>query len=93
MSKRPFHVVPRQRRVGVAERLERRDLRALQRERARQGDVEDERRHAQEDERQHEPERLQLGQLVLEGPVRELQRARNRAEAAVRFEQAIELRR
>ena len=45
-QQRPFHVVPAERRVCVAERLERRNLRPLQRQRARQRDVEDERRDA-----------------------------------------------
>ena len=64
---------------------------ALQRQGAREGDVEDEGRHAQEDERQDEAQGLQLRQLVLQRPVRQLQRARDRAEPAVGFEQPIEL--
>ena len=56
----PLQVVPADARVVVAERLQRRDLRPLQRERARQRHVEDERRDDQEDEREQEPEALQL---------------------------------
>ncbi len=91
-EERPLHVVPAECRVAVPERLEGGDLRALQRERARERHVQDERRHHQEDERQQQADALELRELVLEHPVRELQRARDCAEPAVGLEQAIQLR-
>jgi hypothetical protein len=89
---RPLEIVPADRPVVVAKRFERCDLRPLQRERAGQRDVEDEGRHHHENQWQHEPERLQLRQLVLHRPVRQLQRARNRAEATVRLQNAVDAR-
>jgi hypothetical protein len=86
----PFQVVPPDLTVAVAERLERRELRPLQRQGAGQRDVEDEGGHAQEDQRQDEAERLELRQLVLERPMGQLQRPRNGAASAVGLEQPIE---
>ena len=68
-DQRPFQVVPPDLAVAVAERLERGELRPLQRQRARQRDVENEGGDAQEDQRKDEAERLELRQLVFERPV------------------------
>jgi hypothetical protein len=87
---RPFEIVPGDRRVVVAKGLQRRNLRALQCERAGQRHVEDEGRDRHEDERQQEAERLQLRQLVLHRPVGHLQRPRDGAEPAVWFEDAVD---
>ena len=57
---RPLDVVPGQLPIRVSERLERGDLRALQRQRARQRDVQDEGRDAEEDGGRDEAEGLEL---------------------------------
>jgi hypothetical protein len=89
-DQRPLDVVPRDGRVAVAERLERRDLAALECQGPRQRDVENEGPDDQEDRRQQPAEALQLLQLVADEPVRELQRAWRGSEPSVRREQAIE---
>ena len=71
-----LHVVPADLAVRVAERLERGDLLALHRHDAREDHVQEERRDGEEDDRQDEPDALQLRQLVVEIPVRHLQRSR-----------------
>ena len=88
----PFQVVPADGDVVVAQGLQRRDLRSLQRQRARQGNVQDEGGDDQEDQREHEAEALKLCQLVLDRPMRQLERAGNGAETSVRLEEAIDLR-
>ena len=93
IDERPLDVVPGQLPIRVAERLERGDLRALQRQRARQRDVQDEGRDAKEDERRDEAEGLELPQLVVERPGGDLEGPRDRAEAAVRLESAGRARR
>ena len=89
---RELEIVPADRAVAVTQRLERGDLRPLQRQRARQRDVQDEGGDGHEDQRQHEAERLELRHLVGHHPVRDLQRARDRATPAVRFEDPVEAR-
>ena len=76
--------------VRVAESLERGDLFALDGDGSPQNHVEQERGHGEEDQGHEEPHGLELGQLVLEVPVRGLIRARNRAQAAVRIENRVE---
>ena len=86
---RSAHFRPADGAVVVAERLERGNRGSLQRERPRERHVEDE-SGQQKDQRQQDAEILELRELVLERPVRELQRARDRAEAAASLKDAIE---
>jgi hypothetical protein len=83
--------MPADRRVAVAERLERGDLRALQRQRPGQRHVEDERGDQQEDQRQQEAEALELRELVLHRPVRQLQGPRDGPKPAVRLQYPIDV--
>ena len=87
---RPLDVVPGQLTIRVSERFERSDLRALQRQRARQRDVQDKGRDAEEDGWRDEAEGLELSELVVEHPGGCLDGPRDRAEAAVGFEQPVE---
>ena len=80
----PFEVMPPDGAIAISQCLEGGNLRPLQRQRPRQRDVQDERRHEEKHDWQHEPEALKLRELVLDGPVRQLQRPRNRAQATVR---------
>ena len=86
----PLQVVPPDRQVAVSKCLQRGDLGPLQRQRTRERDIQDEGRDQEEDERQHEAEALKLGQLVLDRPVGQLEGPWNRAQAAIRFEHAVE---
>src|SRR5688500_13143978 len=74
----------------VAERLQRGDLRALEGQRPRQRDVQDEGRDGEEDGRRDDAEGLELPQLIVEHPGGYLDGPRYRAKAAVGLEQRVE---
>ena len=86
----PLDVVPRNLAVGVAERLDGRDLLAFEGYRSREDNVEKESGHREEQDRHHLAHGVQAVQLGLQKEVRGLQRSRDRAGAAVRFEQAVQ---
>jgi hypothetical protein len=76
--------------VVVAERLERRDLTALELHEAREHDVEQERRDQQEERRELRRHVLELPELLGEEVVRELSIATVRAEPAVATEHLVD---
>ncbi|HVY41356.1 MAG TPA: hypothetical protein VHM31_25655 [Polyangia bacterium] len=77
-------------RVRVTQRLQRRDLSALEGHQAGQHDVDQEGGHAQEDDRHHAGQRPQLAQLAGQDSIRRLMLAAHGADAAVRGQQPIE---
>ena len=89
-SDRPRDIMPADLAVGVAQRLESGDLFALHGNQPGQHDVQQERRHAQKDRRDDEPHRLELRELVLDEPIRQLIGTGNRAETAVAGEDSID---
>ncbi|MDT4830758.1 hypothetical protein FQZ97_642340 [compost metagenome] len=84
-------VMPRNRAVGVAQRLERGDLAALRGHLAAEHHIEDEHGHREKDRRQHGAHHLELGQLVFHDLGRELLVAAHGADCAIGFEQAVHL--
>jgi len=87
---RPLHEVPRDCRVRVTDSLEHGDLLTLNRDHAREHDVEQKRRHHQEDDGDRLTHRLEPRHLVGDIEVRRLQAAGNRAHAAVGSQKIIE---
>ena len=83
-DERPLDVVPGDLAVRVAQRLERGDLWSLQRQGARERDMQHECGDAEEDRPAPEAEHLELDELVFERPGRQLQALRDRAASAVR---------
>ena len=76
--------------VGVAQRLQHRDLPALRADLPRQHDVQQEHRDAQEHARQHQPEHAHFGDLLRDRLVRRLLGATVGTGRTVGFEQPVE---
>ena len=90
ISKHQLRVVQADLEAAVAEGLQHRDLLALRRHQAPITTFSRKRRHAEEDRREQPRHDLQLVELLVEEPVRELQVAAVGADAAVAREQRVE---
>ena len=85
-----FDVVTSDRQRPVAERLQEPDLLALQRDHARQRDVDEKGRYQQEDRRHHASQRIELPQFRVEKRVRQLVLPAERAGAAILGQEVVE---
>ena len=87
---RPLGEVQPEAQVGVADRLEHRDLFALDRDHPPEHHIEEERRDPQEDHGHQQRHAAEPGQFVLEIPVGDLLGAGDGAQAAVGLEEAVQ---